>query len=523
MSKQGKILFGFGLLATLCLFAFRFVYGGWHDSMWVPLGLGVVLLGAGFVKDFKVLKAFFSMRTTKHGMNMGVLILLSVVTIACLNIFAVRYDKKWDLTASHLFSLSDQSVKAVESIKKETELVYLYRAGEQGVENPIREVREIANLFTARSDKIKFNAYNILRRPDLAKKFEFTFGPYGVFAVQGENHIRIEAPTEEGFTRALLKLGRGTKKVLYVTMGHGEFNVEGTDPDGLSQIRSDLSVTYDVKPLKLFEVGNRVPADAAVVAILRPQTQFLDAEFQGIRDYVKNGGRLLIAIDPGFRHNLAQLTKTYGIEFQNDFVIDQRSKFLNSGPVTVLGTSFSSTHEITRAMNNGSFAIFHLASSLKKAADASPALQIEPLVSTDEGTGTVAELQERIELKPSGPHVLGLVSTGPASGNDSKTEQGKDTAQELKPKVFEVVVFGDSDFISNRLVHNNLNSDLFLNSVSYLMSDNDLISIRPKEAEGTKLVMTAQSFNLLLVLFVLPLPFLLFFGGGFVWWRRKSA
>ena len=46
------------------------------------------------------------------------------------------------------------------------------------------------------------------------------------------------------------------------------------------------------------------------------------------------------------------------------------------------------------------------------------------------------------------------------------------------------VVVGSSSWVANRFIDFNGNSDLALNSVNWLSSDEDLISIRPKPQEN---------------------------------------
>ena len=55
-----------------------------------------------------------------------------------------------------------------------------------------------------------------------------------------------------------------------------------------------------------------------------------------------------------------------------------------------------------------------------------------------------------------------------------------------------VIVVGDSDFASNRLLFFQANPDLFLNTVNWLAQQESLIAIRPKEASDRRLTMTAN-------------------------------
>lgn len=508
MSKAGKFLFLFSFLFFLVLCVTRIINGGWHNGMWAPLGFSFVFFVLAIVKDARALREIFAMRTTKHGMNMGVMILLVVAGLACVNILAVRYEKKFDWTSDNLNSLSEQSRKAALSLKADTTILVLYRKGIAGQENVGRAVGDLASMYQNVNSRIHYESYNILQRPDLAQKYEFQDGAYSVYALQGDRKVKVDKPTEEGLTGAFLKLGREKKKVFYFTMGHGERVLEDKTEGGLSRLQEDLSVIYDVKPLILFQTQNKVPDDADMVAIVRPTQQFLESEIQAIRDFAKRGGHILMAIDPGLKQNMALLTKSFGVEYANNFILDLRSQIVQGGPAMVLGTEFSPVSDITKSFTAPqTFAIFNMVSQLKVDPSKSADLKVEPLVSTSAETMSIPEPTEKVSFKPNGPHVIAATVEG-------KLPEGKE---------FTAVIFGDSDFLSNNFINANLDRDLILNSVAWLSADKDLISIRPKEPKATKLTMMTQDFYILVIAFLIPFPLLLFISGGWIWWRRKAA
>jgi ABC-type uncharacterized transport system involved in gliding motility auxiliary subunit len=507
VSKIGKITLFFAFLSFAALMATRLVLGGWHNGMWAPLAMFILFLGWSLTADRAFWVEFLSMRTTKHGLNMGVLILIALVGLIAVNVLAVRYEKKFDWTSEGLNSLSEQSVKTVKGLQKDVELVLLYRK-EQQQENLERATRDLADLYTNASSKIKFTAYNALTRPDLAKQYGFTYGPYALFLVSGPQHVRVDKPTEEEITKALLKIGREKKKVIYFTTGHGERPLDEQKPEGLSEFKADLETVYDVKPLALFQEG-KVPADAAIVAIIGPQQQLLEPELKALRDYARAGGRLLIAGDPGEKSNLALLTKSLGVEFENDYVLDPRANIPGAGNVAALGTVFSQSNEITQPFQGG-MSIFLLASSLKKDPGAPASLKIDEIVKTDDKAVAASSIDQGAKLKGQGPLALAIAVEGKLPG-------------EPEGKEFNAVVFGDSDFMTNSLFRNNLNRDLVMNSIASLSKDKDLISIRPKAPKGTTLDLTREKFVMLMLGFLLPLPLLFLAGGGWIWWRRRTA
>ncbi|MDX9732169.1 MAG: Gldg family protein [Bdellovibrionales bacterium] len=504
MSKTSKFSLLFSGLFAVSVVVARIILNGWVAPMWVPLGLSVALFVFAVARDWRLMFEFLTLKTTKHGMNMGVMILTVLVLLIAVNFIAVTNEKKWDWTSEGLNSLSEQSVQAVNGLKADTELVLLYRKAE-GDEQLRRQVQDVARLYTDASKKLQFKMYNALERPDLAQKYEYTSGPFGLFIVQGEKHFKVEQPTEEELTRTLLRLSHEKRKTVYFVTGHGELNLTAVGPESISQFKKDLELSYEVKPLELFKDPN-VPEDADLVVVAGPRQAYLPTEIDSLREYAKRGGHLLIALDPDAKHGLAGLTKTFGIEFQNNYVLDPRAMIPGAGNIAAIGSQFSSTAEATRPLQGG-FTIFLIASGLKRAPE-SKDFAIEDIVMTDTTPLGADELSSNPRVRVPGPHTLGMVAKGKLDGSE---------------KEFEVIVLGDSDFLRDNLYRNNLNRDLAMNAVASLAKDSELVSIRPKAPKGTQLQMTRTQLMIVLFGFLLPVPILLFFGSGLLWWRRKSA
>jgi ABC-type uncharacterized transport system involved in gliding motility auxiliary subunit len=86
-----------------------------------------------------------------------------------------------------------------------------------------------------------------------------------------------------------------------------------------------------------------------------------------------------------------------------------------------------------------------------------------------------------------------------------------------------VVVFGDADFASNSLLGvQGANLDLFLNAVSWLAQDPDLISIRPREPDDQRLFLTQQQLGNAWIFSIVLLPGLFLVLGVMSWWRRRG-
>ncbi len=505
MQKLSRFALLFSGLFAVAVVVARIILGGWHEAMWVPLGLSVFFFFFGVFTNWRMMLDFFILKTTKHGMNMGVLILTFLVLLVVVNFLAVSQDKKWDFTSEGLNSLSEQSIKAVQSLTADTELVFLFRRGE-GDEQNRRMTQDLANMYTAAGPKLKFKMHNALERPDLAKQLEFTSGQFGLFLVQGEKRQKVEQITEEEVTRALLRLSKEKRKSIYFTVGHGEADLNGRTAEGLAMLKRDLESSYEVKTLELFK-DTKVPDDAELVVVAGPRQRFLPAEADALFEYAKRGGSLILGLDPDAEHGLEGLVKKFGIEYQGNFVLDPRAMIPGRGNVAALGTNFSSTAEATRPLTQG-YAVFMLSSAVNKSPDAPQDFRFDDLVRTDERAIGTPSLEMANRMQRPGPHTLMLSAKGKLPGAE---------------KEFEVVVAGDSDFMRNEMYRGSLNRDLATNMVSALAKDTDLVSIKPKMPKGTALYVTNTQLMIILFAFCLPVPILSFFMGGFLWWRRKSA
>lgn len=511
MSRIGKACL---LLASLFLIATgvaRLVLETFHPSLFVPLALGLTFLVAAIVKDNRLYREFFSMRTTKNGLAMGWLIVLGMIVFACVNFLAVRYNKTWDWSAEGFNSLSPQSIKVAKNLTSEASVIMLSRPaqGEPSQEGEVKkEVKDLVRLYQNHTDKLKLEIHNVLLRPDLAQKYEFKTGAFGLFIDQNGKHLRVDEANEESLTKTLLKLTRDKKKVIYIIQGHAERELEGEKPETISEFKKDLETTYEVKSLTLFEQGNKVPDDAEVIALIGPGQELLPPEMKALKDYAIKGGHFLIAADPGEKHQIAQLMKMFGVEYQNDFVLDMRAMVPGAGNVAALGSEYSQESEITKGMA-GNPTLFLLASSLKEAPDAPEDFKFDPLVSTNEATVATGELKQKPDVRSKGPHVLAMSVTGKLA--------------EPNAKEFTAVLVGDSDIFSNQLYFKYANRDFAMNATASLAKDEDIISIRPKQPKGTTLTIAQMPAIKILIISLLLLPFVLFISSGVIWFKRRSA
>jgi ABC-type uncharacterized transport system involved in gliding motility auxiliary subunit len=109
----------------------------------------------------------------------------------------------------------------------------------------------------------------------------------------------------------------------------------------------------------------------------------------------------------------------------------------------------------------------------------------------------------------------------PPSGSEGQAANEKDAEMAKNGGEARVVVVGTSLFARNNFVGRGGNLDLFLNMLNWLSSDEDLISIRPKDPENTPLNLSQAGIRRLFWGTIVLLPLLIVGTGIRVWWTRR--
>ena len=91
-----------------------------------------------------------------------------------------------------------------------------------------------------------------------------------------------------------------------------------------------------------------------------------------------------------------------------------------------------------------------------------------------------------------------------------------------KPVQSRLVVLGNSEFATDDLFKQELNGDVFLNSISWLSKrDAQTLSIRPKEVKNRRINMTPQQATIIGWMAIVIMPLIGFGTAGLLWWRRR--
>jgi ABC-type uncharacterized transport system involved in gliding motility auxiliary subunit len=274
---------------------------------------------------------------------------------------------------------------------------------------------------------------------------------------------------------------------------------------------------YTAKSIDLLQKAE-VAADCTVLVVAGPTGDYQQPEVDAIKKFVEGGGRALFMLDPPLKMGrseiadndaLSAVLKDWGVTVEKDLILDMNpiGQLAGLGPQVALVTSYDS-HPIVSEMK-GTATGFPLSRSMDVKSGSNTSVQ--KLFGSSESSLATEKLNSP-EVNPSDPKNKKGPMTIAAAGSYNT---GKENSQGR------FVVIGSSAWAANSFINFNGNRDLALNAMNWLSSDEDLISIRPKEPEDRRITLTRAQMNWVKVTSQFLLPLIVVFAGVSVWWRRR--
>ncbi len=512
-NSQNKIISIVGLVGLMLLvisLAIYLIQSSFPTWLEISLSLGVILclVYAGYNWE-EIRKTVFS-KQTLGGTNTTVFILIVLAILVLVNYLGGRHHKRFDVTKSGRYTLSDQTRKLIAQLKDPLQIHYFYAQS-----NPnYSTVKELLQEYIALSDKIKVQGVDPDLSPGLTQQYQAHDGN-SILEYQGRKET-VTGFDEQDFSTALLKLlNKGTKKIYFLT-GHGESDLENTEQLGYDSLKTELEKENHVVSKLSLASQTTLPPDMSVLVIAGPKTELFPGEVTVLKNYLNTGGRALILLNPPSSASLSNLMGDRGIHADADIIVDPVSSLIG-GDVLAPVIQVESYNDITRGL---SAMVFPYSRSLSLDTNLPPSVTIETLLQTrDNSWGKTdlksksAQFDPRKDIK--GPLTLGISYQAPAVSANSK-----DTTQPI-PQT-RLIVIGNANFAANTFLNQGGNRDLFLNCINWLTGDTQLLGIRAKEPENHEMLLVGFESRLIVFTTLLFIPGLIVLCGIIVWIRRRS-
>lgn len=455
-----------------------------------------------------------------------------------------------DVTANQLYTLSEESKKALEGIHQDIKIYVFGIEEDEAVVGLIKQYCEV-------NDKISYEMLS--SETNLAKVQEFDLEDgYSIVVIEsGESKKIIDASaefhsydyttyaeidtTEQTLTNSILGLSTENKPKVYFVEGHEEFGIsteEGQQAE-LGVLSTYLkNEAFEITSLNLTSAAS-IPEDCDVLAIMSPSQDFLENEAQLVIDYVNKGGNIFLTRDVLTQGtempNLQKVLALYGVSIENGYILEADSNRTVANYPYVFRPQVSSSNEITADISSDSYMWLAYAEKLNfVASEELEKLNVtyeELLGSTDKAlfvTDFSSDVATAAASAQTGHFTIAALATKTIAEGTTDEATGETTGK-VESKL---VISGNGRFITDYVVSEisnqyplsylGSNKDFVINAIASLADKENGLTIR-KSMAGTSYVFTAtetQNRVVLAIVFVVPVVIILI--GILVWRHRKK-
>ncbi len=471
---------------------------------WVLLVAGSFLLLVALTLNAKELRGVLALRATRYSAGAAVLALLALGVVAFGNTVSYRHSYRWDLTENRRNSISPQTIQVLRTLKAPVSAIAFFRSDTPGKRN----AEDLLNQYTSYSGgKFTWRLEDTDRAVALAR--QYNVDSYGTVVLESgsgpeSKTEKILDAEEEKLTNALVKVTRSGKRIVYLVKGHGEREIGNSDKTGFSQAKDQMEkANYEVKELVLAR-DPKVPDDASIVIVPGPRTDFFPQELAALDAYIARGGKVFFMATPFQGDGLVKYLAKYGVLLDDDVVIELNplGQLFGTGPLVPIVNQYD-PHPITKDLG-GVMTLFPLTRSIEATKVPPKGVQIDTLARTSRQSWgeTDKSVFQKGTAQPdpgekTGPLPVALVATIEPQ-TEAKPGPKPAGADEKKVPKARIVVIGTADFASNQFLSAQGNRDFFLNVVSWLAEEEDLISVRAKDVRQNPIVLTSAQSSLVL-------------------------
>jgi hypothetical protein len=476
------------------------------------------------------------------------LIGMAIIVFVAVILNKTHFSKTFDLTTNKINSLSDESIKFLDSLDKTVQIICVPSANP--TENYCDKSADLVTLFEKKS---KF-VVNIGRLSLADKMMLQRVQPSGfarLVLLTDNNKTEIDGEvTENRLTNAVINLVK-FKKVVYFLSGHGEpaLGAEGVG-NGLEKNYADIvpmlrSKAYEVKEWNVKQ--GALPLDARVLVAGDNHLVYGQETETILKNFVGHGGRLILIVNPYREQGLSKFYEALHLKLDPVLLtlntkssIGQQIQKQSLARLPVIASNFNVESPITKVIAQvyGAQAIMPVDGgrpiTVLNSDDKAPikttvktlisAYSSAPITITPEARNKI-DLMAPFLLHPdqnfdpnkAWPLAVSVEAHGVSALLSTKPEKPKEAAQDQS----EIVIYGFS-LVGPYSKALPISEELLPLTVAHLYQDQELVSIAPRD-------FTPKQFNLSrnpglwLPLFAGILPLFTAIAGLLIWVRRRSA
>lgn len=423
---------------------------------------------------------------------------------------------KYDISSAKLYSITSNTKAVVNALQQDVTIYWIVQADEED-----QVIENLLGKYESLSDHIQV----VKRNPDVYPTFAQQYTDEDV----ANNSLVVECGDrsryigyddiyltetnmysysyntsfdgEGAITSAIDYVVNGELPQIYLLEGHGESELPSTFSQQLER------ENMEVHSLSLLNVDS-IPEDADCLMIYAPASDISSEEADMLRDYVKEGGKLMVMAGPvedGTLENLYSLLSDYGVTPVDGIVVEgDREHYAFQAPFALM-PDMAETDLTSSLIEERYFPILPLAQGLDTSNATS---QVTELLTTSESSfskvsGYDMATYEKEDGDIDGPFTVALSVEETGGG--------------------EIIWFSSSAFLDDmyNAYSSGANVNLATNGLSSLVGESEAMAIRSKSLNYNYLTISESTSSLLKVAMVGVFPLAYLGIGIYVVLRRR--
>lgn len=367
-------------------------------------------------------------------------------------------------------------------------------------------VRQLVGRYRRAHARVDLQFINPDREPRESERFGIR--QEGELVLEYEDRREnVQGLSEAVVSNALARLARAGERWLAFTTGHGEREFLGNARSDLGQFAQHLkSLGYTLQPLDPATL-RVVPDNVAVLVVQQPREALSAAAQAVLVKHLDQGGNLLWLADPDGTTPPA-LAQRLGVDPEPGMLVDPSSRLNGQSTPEFIPVPGYASHPVTDGMDR--LSAFPTATSL--AWEAPEGWQAKGIAATGmRAWRETADLDQPVRFDEgsdaAGPLDLAVALERPRPGGGGLQR---------------VLVFGDTDFLSNAYLGLAANRDLGSNAVNWLSEDDALVNVPVVLAADLDFAPTQAARAVIALLAPVALPVGLLVLGLARWRRRRN-
>ncbi|MCS6956199.1 MAG: GldG family protein [Candidatus Calescibacterium sp.] len=410
--------------------------------------------------------------------------IFSIIVIAAISLYLLEKNPiVFDLTKNQKYTVDKKIIELLNSLDDNVYVKVFYDKGSSDYNN----ISEVLRNLSRYSNKIKVSYMD--PRKDIVTAQLYGFSSSNQILIIYKDRKKFENSIDnEKFANIVSNLLRQKKGQILFTTGHKEPSIDDYNQDGLSSLVKsfrDEGLTVENINLATDNIYNPL-----VLFIVGPKVDLSEFEIKKVKDYLYDGGKLVVALknyEKSKFRNLDKLIREFGIDVQENFIIGLDPNNLAVVVSNVVNLPYLS------ALANVNF------------------YMLNPLVINRVNDVKDVSLSEVLVAK-------GIMITHDMKKN-RQIVVSKDLIKDytvammseriFKDKKSNILVIGDYGMFVNALVNAGENTNFVLAIIDYFSGNEGGFVFKPKDIPDLPIVVpTGQQLALYIIYLLIPFGFL---------------